>query len=784
MSISPTLSSEHVAREPAAQRLGTPRLTGTPRRRTPNLGLMPKVLLVFVPAFLLLTLLSTRMLLDYGRGQARDAMAARIGALSGRVALAVGAATRGPTPADPRLLRSLLATLSGEAAFVCAEVLQADGTRLAAWPAIGCDPLDQPASEIRLPILGDRGAPPMAMRLRYTDAALRDDTARLGVLLALGGTASFCIALLALWVGYRLWLGPPISRLLASIRVGAESNLRRPVEWRSGDEMGQIVAAYNDLIAREDARETALRGLNHELEGRVRDRTLELQASETRLREIIDTSADGIVTADGRGTVRSVNRAAEAMFGQAATALNGRPLSDLLADSGDAGTLLNSTAAQTVASLRAAGRRAGGGVFPMDVHVAAIAEGEDRLFTLFLRDITVQAQFEAGLRQARDAAERADRAKSDFLAVITHELRTPLNGVIGMTGLLLDGTLDAQSRRYAETLREAGEHLLQLINDVLDFTKLEANRLGFEEIEFEPENVLSSAVELLMPRAHAKGLTLVTAVAPDVPARVRGDPGRLRQVLMNLVSNAVKFTDHGEVRVTLGAEPAGGHDVLLRFSVRDTGIGIAPEHLPKLFQEFSQIDSSISRRFGGTGLGLAICRKLVQGMRGEIGAESEAGQGSLFHFTAQVTLAGDGTQGESKAPELPAVQGRSLRVLVAEDNQTNQVVIRAMVTKLGHRADLVGNGLEALDALQRRPYALVLMDVMMPEMDGLEATRLIRALPGPVGRIPIFGLTAHAAAAEHAACLAAGMNRVITKPVTINALAGPIAEIDDLGSEA
>jgi PAS domain S-box-containing protein len=743
---------------------------------------MPKMLLVFVPAFLVLTLLSTRMLLDYGRGQARDAMAARIGALSGRVALAVGAATQGPAPADPKLLRSLLATMSGEAAFVCAEVLQADGTRLSAWPAIGCDPLDRPATELRLPIAAaDRTAPPMTMRLRYTEAALRDDTARLGVLLSLGGTASFCIALLALWAGYRLWLGPPIARLLASIRIGTEANMRRPVQWHSGDELGQIVAAYNGLIAREDAREAALRGLNQELEGRVRDRTLDLQSSEARLREIIDTSADGIVTADARGIVRSVNRAAEAMFGRPAAALTGRPLSELLAEGGDAGALLGSTAARAVASLRAAGRRAGGETFPMDVHVAAIAEGEDRLFTLFLRDITVQAQFEAGLRQARDAAERADRAKSDFLAVITHELRTPLNGVIGMTGLLLDGTLDAQSRRYAETLREAGEHLMQLINDVLDFTKLEANRLGFEEIAFEPAGVLSSAIELLMPRAQAKGLTLTTTVAPDVPAQVRGDPGRLRQVLMNLVSNAVKFTYQGEVGVSLSADSLGGNEVVLRFGVRDTGIGIAPEHLPKLFQEFSQIDSSISRRFGGTGLGLAICRKLVQGMRGEIGAQSEAGQGSLFHFTAQVTRVGDGAKAAMLEQMPPAVQGRALRVLVAEDNQTNQVVIRAMVTKLGHRADMVGNGLEALDAVKQRPYALVLMDVMMPEMDGLEATRLIRALPGTVGRIPIFGLTAHAAAAEHAACLAAGMNRVITKPVTINALAGPIAEIEDSG---
>jgi len=733
---------------------------------------MPKVLLAFVPAFLLLSLLSTRLLLDFGRGQQRDALAARVGALSGRVALAIGTATHGPQPADPRLLRSLLGTLAGEQAFLCAEVLQPDGSRLVAWPALGCDVLDPTATDARVAIPTDRGVPPMVMRLRYSDAALRDDTARLGLLLALGGTASFCIALLALWLGYRLWLGPPITRLLTSIRAGTEGDLRRTVDWQSGDEMGQIVAAYNELVAREEARETALRGLNQELEGRVRRRTLALQASEARQRAIIDTSADGIVTADARGRIRSVNRAAEAMFGHSAAALLDRPLSALLAGDGTAEALLAGAATH-----RRTGRRADGSDFPMEVQVAPIPEADGTLFTLFLRDITVQAQFEEGLRQARDAAERADRAKSDFLAVITHELRTPLNGVIGMTGLMLDGKLDAQSRRYGETLREAGEHLLQLINDVLDFTKLEANRLSFEEILFEPETVLHSIVELLMPRARAKTLALETSVAPGVPGRVRGDPGRLRQVLMNLVSNALKFTDRGTVRVSMAAEAAGLEHVLLRFSVSDTGIGIAAEHLPKLFQEFSQIDSSISRRFGGTGLGLAICRKLVQGMGGEIGAESEPGRGSTFRFTARVRTAAEGANKLPAAPPAPAAQSRSVRVLVAEDNQTNQVVIRAMVTKLGHRADLVGNGLEAVDAVRTRPYALVLMDVMMPEMDGLEATRLIRALPEPLGSIPIFGLTAHAAAAEHAACLAAGMNRVITKPVTINALAEPIAEV-------
>lgn len=747
-----------------------PHHAGVPRR-APRLGLMPKVLMVFVPAFLVLTLLSTRLLLEYGRDQARDAMAARVGALTGRVALTIGAATRGSTPADPKLLRSLLATLSGETAFVCAELLGENGRMVSAWPAIGCEGSDPAAEEALVPVPAARGQPQMTLRLHYTEAALRDDTARLGVLLALAGTASFGIALLALWLGYRIWLGPPISRLLASIRAGTEADLRQTVDWRSGDEMGQIVAAYNAFVAREEAREADLRGLNQELEARVRSRTVALQSSEARLRAIIDTIADGIVTADERGTIRSVNRAAEAMFGVPAAALIGQPLAGLVGEAGAAEGLLAGPAVH-----RTSGRR-GDATFPMDVHVAAIPEPGGTLFTLFLRDISVQMQYEDGLRRARDAAERADRAKSDFLAVITHELRTPLNGVIGMTGLLLDGKLDVQSRRYAETLREAGEHLLQLINDVLDFTKLEANRLSFEEIVFEPSAVLQSAVELLLPRALAKGLTIDADIAAGVPGRVQGDPGRLRQVLMNLVANAVKFTDHGEVHVGISAEPDGPDHVTLHFAVRDTGIGIATEHLPKLFLEFSQIDSSISRRYGGTGLGLAICRKLVHGMGGEITAESELGKGSTFRFTVRVRRVADVRRSGAGAPIAAASAAGPLRVLVAEDNQTNQIVIRAMIAKLGHRADLVANGMEAVDAVRRRPYAVVLMDVMMPEMDGLEATRLIRALPAPLNRIPILGLTAQAAAAEHEACLAAGMDRVITKPVTMAELADAIAEI-------
>ena len=757
-----------------------------PGSRRVRLGLLTKVLLVFAPIFVLLTILSTRILLDYGADQERDALAARVGTLAGRVALAVGTATHGPAPADPKLLRSLLATLSGEAAFLCAEATAADGTRLAAWPAIGCGAPTVTFEEIRSPIPADRPAAPGALRVQFTDSVPRDTAARLGVLLACSGTASFVVAILALWLAHRLWVTPPIARLLTSIRHSTMGEDRQTVEWRAHDEMGQIIAAYNEMVMREASQEFSLRGLNaslralnRELEARVQNRTTELQASEVRLRSIIDTVADGIITADARGIIRSASRSAGAIFKMPTSALEGRPLSVMLANSGAPDELIHGPASRRVTA-----RRSDGSTFPMDVHVQLVPEAQGTLFTLCVRDLTTQLAYEDGLKTARDAAERADRAKSDFLAVITHELRTPLNGVIGMTGLLLDSKLDPQPRRFAETLREAGEHLLQLINDVLDFTKLEANRLSYEEILLEPENVVHSALELLQARARAKGLKLEAEVSPSVPARLRGDPGRLRQVLMNIVSNAVKFTEKGSIRVDVSAAPAEPGWVMLKVAISDTGIGIAPEDLPKLFLEFSQIDSSISRRFGGTGLGLAICRKLVAGMGGEITAESMPGRGSTFRFSARLRVV---ETAEAAPPRRrPAISAptagrpaRAMRVLVAEDNQTNQVVIRAMVAKLGHRADLVGNGIEAVEAMRSRRYDLVLMDVMMPEMDGIEATRRIRAMPAPQGRIPIIGLTAHAAAADHEACRQSGMERVLTKPVTIGALGEAMAEIVD-----
>ncbi len=538
------------------------------------------------------------------------------------------------------------------------------------------------------------------------------------------------------------------------------------------------------------------------------------------------------------------------------------------------------------------------------------------------------AHARAELTAARDSAQTGERSKAEFLAVISHELRTPLNGVIGLAGLLLDGTLDAQSRLYAKMLHEAGDHLLDLINDLLDVTKLEADHLAFDHIPFDLDSLVQSALDMVAPRAHVKKLEFGAYVPPDIPPVLKGDPGRLRQVLINLLGNAVKFTSVGNVTLEVAMLAQNADMVTLDFAISDTGIGIRPEDLPQLFEVFAQVDQSVSRRFGGSGLGLVISERLAVRMGGHISVDSKLGDGSVFHFVVPLKLgaaapgqtprgtarlAGEkilllhsnetgtqlltrkivsrggrvertvvagraldllrqacargapfdavlvdhaliadgatdfarrlradptiattrvvlistsefantgaapaGTRAETPAAPLfnakllrpvpvdtliyrlqgeaagnPAgpngldehdqtatrPPGPALRILVAEDNHTNQTVIRAMLAKLGHRADLVADGNEALGAIAARPYDVVLMDVMMPELDGLAATSLIRALPQPAGQVPVIGLTADALADHHHAYRSAGMQSVLIKPVTLAALQSALAAV-------
>lgn len=498
-----------------------------------------------------------------------------------------------------------------------------------------------------------------------------------------------------------------------------------------------------------------------------------LQESIERYTSLKKYNHDAIISFNLEGRIINGNQMAEQLTGYKIPELIGTRISNLIGERNL--TRVLSASADYVAvekGINVIHHKDGHTVEVLATLAPIVIHNKNVGFYIIAKDMTEQKR----LIIEKEAAEKTNKAKSEFLAMMSHEIRTPMNGVIGMTDLILETELDEEQRDYVQIIKKSGTTLLNIINDILDFSKIESGRTELVEETFNLRTALSETLNLILPKALEKNIEVTTSVASDVPSQVYGDVTKLRQVIMNLLSNAIKFTPNGAVSISVQCVENQGNSALIQFSVMDTGLGVPSEKVAQLFEPFYQVDHYMTRQVEGTGLGLAICKKLVQLMGGDIWYEKNQNQpGSVFTFTVDFSFKSNaGNKQEDGAVLENHSIGNDLKILIAEDNEVNQLVLKKMIEKLGYNSTTVQNGLEAVEAFERHAYDIVFMDIQMPFMDGTEAVRVIKESASSEKEPYIVAVTAHAIKGDREKYLGMGMDEYVSKPVSMNVISAII----------
>jgi signal transduction histidine kinase/DNA-binding response OmpR family regulator len=643
---------------------------------------------------------------------------------------------------------------------------------------------------------GGEKTPIGQLKIAFTDARVASlDGDRLALASMLAGILLVAV-IAATLVANRRTIGRPLELLLESINSAQDGGQRQSVVWHSSDEIGRVVSAFNEMQRRQDAYEKQLQASNEELEQRVQERTAELTRAESaaqkargQLTDAIESISEGFALFDAEDQLVVANRRyREIMFGEKSSLIEpGTSFGSIIKEASEKDRFPNAAAnpdewieRQLVRHNRASEpyiQEVSGNGWQQISNRRTDEGGTVAVYS----DITEIKRISDELKRAKDAAEAANEAKSAFLATMSHEIRTPLNGIIGMS-MLLEGTkLDPEQRDFTSTISIAAETLLTIINDILDFSKVEAGALELERMPMELAETVEGVVDLVAAKAAEKGIELACRLDPDVPSGVYGDPTRLKQILLNLLNNAVKFTEHGEVVLTVSTMVSAssltpGDNTILTYSVRDTGIGIPEDRMDRLFKSFSQVDASTTRRYGGTGLGLVITKRLVELMGGEIAVESKLGEGTTFTFTLPSEVA---VLPDRKARDHSIKIVKGSRVLVVDDNRTNRLILNEKLRSWEINPQATGEPGEALEWISSgEEFDACIIDYKMPKMNGFELARKIKKQTN--GKLPPMLLFTSISSMEphfREDVKEIGFSAVLTKPAKSGQLLSALADV-------